>query len=462
MCGIFAIENHPNAANLTYQGLYALQHRGQESAGMVTWNGTSMNHHREMGEVSDIFDDAHMGRLTGNRAAGHTRYSTAGHSVLANAQPIVVSTSMGPIGVVHNGNLTNATAIRKQLVEKGAIFQTTSDTEVILHLIARNPRQDLIDSVLLALSYIEGAYSLLLVTAQGLIAARDPHGFRPLIWGRLGDTSCFASESCSFDLLGAEVVAELEPGEVMVVRGTEVSRHVVKAAELPARCAFEHVYFARPDSQVYGEMVSTVRTEMGATLAREAWADADVIVPVPDSGLFPALGYSRESGIPFELGLIRNHYVGRTFIQPAQDTRDFGVRMKLNPVRPLIEGRRVVLVDDSIVRGTTSRKIVRMVREADASEVHLRICSPPTRWPCRYGIDTPNRAELIAGNDRPIQDICDFVGADSLEYLSVEGMLACLGDPAPTYCTACWTGNYRVPITDAQHELFPAGRGAES
>lgn len=458
MCGIFGIEGHEDAANHAYLGLYALQHRGQESTGIVAWGDERMRLERGMGHVADVFRASVLARLPGRRAIGHTRYSTSGSSVVDNAQPIVVRTSMGPLGLVHNGNLTNAVSIRNRLEAEGSIFQTTSDTEVILHLMARNPRAEVVDSLLVALAEVEGAYSLLLITQDGLIAARDPNGFRPLSLAELDGASCFASETCAFDLLGAQAPRELAPGEVVVVReDRRVSYHVPRAAA-PRRCAFEHVYFARPDSVAFGDSVAEVRRRLGARLAREAPAVADLVVPVPDSGLFAALGYSRESGLPFELGMTRNHYVGRTFIEPKQSIRNFGVKVKLNPVRELIRGRRVVLIDDSIVRGTTSRKIVHMVREGGAAEVHLRISSPPTSWPCYYGIDTPRRRELIAAQ-KSLEEIREFVGADSLAYLSVEGLLEALSGRPGSYCTACWTGDYPVPIAGEdrrQAELFPA------
>lgn len=457
MCGIFGIDAHEDASNLTYLGLYAQQHRGQESAGIVAWDGERMRVERGMGQVADLFDRRTLKRLAGGRAIGHTRYSTAGTSVIANAQPIVVNTSLGPLGIVHNGNLTNAAELRRRLEEDGSIFQTTSDTEVILHLMAREPRPDVVESLMVALSQVHGAYSLLLVTRDALIAARDPHGFRPLIFGKVDGKPCFASESCAFDLLDAVAERELELGEVLVCRDGGVESYRLPRPTRPTRCVFEHVYFARPDSQLFGEAVSQARLAMGARLAREAPAAADVVVPVPDSGLFAALGYSRESGLPLEFGLIRNHYVGRTFIEPKQSIRHFGVKIKLNPVRDLIEGRRVVLVDDSIVRGTTSPKIVKMVRDAGAAEVHLRISCPPTRWPCHYGIDMPTREELIAAN-LEVDEICEKVGADSLSYLSLEGLLDSVSGEPESYCSACWTGEYRVPISaedKRQAELFP-------
>lgn len=457
MCGIFGVEALDDASRYVYFGLYALQHRGQESAGLVSWDGSRMYAERGMGQVSDLFRPHVLKRLVGRRAVGHTRYSTAGKSILSNAQPIVVNTVMGPLAIVHNGNLSNGAEIRERLEREGSIFQTTSDTEVILHLMAMNPRPDVVESLMLALKEVRGAYSLLLLTDQGLVAARDPHGFRPLIMGELRGTRCFASESCAFDLLGAETLRELEPGELIAVREGEITRYRLPEAAEPSRCIFEHVYFARPDSEVFGDAVSEVRTAMGKKLADESPVAADAVVPVPDSGLFPAQGFSHRSGLPFEHAMIRNHYVGRTFIQPEQSIRDIGVRVKLNPVRRLIAGRRVVLVDDSIVRGTTSRKIVRMVREAGATEVHLRISSPPNRWPCHYGIDTPLREDLIAAQ-KSVEEIRDYIEADSLEYLSLEGMLNCVSGEASSYCTACWTGDYRVPVSEKnpkQGQLFP-------
>jgi amidophosphoribosyltransferase len=457
MCGIFGIEGCDDAAKLTYLGLYALQHRGQESAGIVSWDGAQLHIERGMGHVADIFEEAVLDRLPGRRSLGHTRYSTSGSSVLANAQPIVVKTSMGPFGLVHNGNLTNAVEIRRRLEGEGSIFQTTSDTEVILHLMARTPRRDVVESFMLALEQVRGAYSLLLISDGALVAARDPNGFRPLMVGKLGEGACFTSESCAFDLLGATAEREIEAGEVVVARQGQIESYRLARSPEPTRCIFEHVYFARPDSKLFGDSVSQARLRMGGRLAREAPAVADIVVPVPDSGLFAALGYSRESGLPLEFSLIRNHYIGRTFIAPRQSIRDFGVKVKLNPVRELIEGKRVVLVDDSIVRGTTSRKIVRMVRDAGAREVHVRISAPPTKWPCHYGIDTPRRDELIASN-HSVEEICQFIEADSLAYLSLEGLLASVSGPSTSYCTACWTGEYREPITaedQRQAELFP-------
>ena len=456
MCGIFGIEGHEDASNIAYLGLYAQQHRGQESAGIVSWDGRQVSVQRGMGQIADIFRAKVLQRLPGDRAVGHIRYSTSGASVLGNAQPIVVKTSMGPLATVHNGNLVNAVEIRNRLEREGSIFQTTSDTEVILHLMARNPREDVVDSLVAALQEVRGAYSLLLVTDSCLIAARDPYGFRPMIMGNLKGSSCFASESCAFDLLGAEVTRELEPGEVVVARGSQIESITVGTGQ-PSRCAFEQVYFARPDSKVFDDAVSRARLEFGRQLAREAPVPADMVVAVPDSGMFAALGYARESGMPLEFGLIRNHYVGRTFIEPKQSIRHFGVKVKLNPVEELIAGRRVVLVDDSIVRGTTSPKIVKMIRDAGATEVHMRISCPPTAWPCHYGINMPTREELIAFS-HSVEEIREFINADSLAYLSLEGMLGALSGEPDSYCTACWTGEYRVQISDEdrrQQELFP-------
>jgi amidophosphoribosyltransferase len=457
MCGIFGIEGSSEAAHFTYLGLYAMQHRGQESAGLVSWDEQRLHVERGMGQVADIFRAGTLERLPGRRALGHTRYSTAGSSIRANAQPIVVNTSMGPLGLVHNGNLVNARQLRKWLEANGAIFQTTSDTEVILHLMARSPRPDPVESLMVALQEVKGAYSILLVTPDALIAARDPNGFRPLVLGDCQGASCFASESCAFDLLEADVVRELDLGEVVVARDGKIESHYLPISTAPARCLFEQVYFARPDSKVFGDSVSDSRLKMGAALAREAPAEADIVVAVPDSGLFAALGYARESNMPLEFGLIRNHYVGRTFIEPKQSIRHFRVKVKLNPVRELIEGKRVVLVDDSIVRGTTSPKIVKMLRDAGASEVHLRISCPPTAWPCHYGIDMPTREELIA-SDHSVEEIREFTGADSLAYLSLEGLAASVSGPQESYCTACWTGEYRIEMGEEdsrQQEMFP-------
>jgi len=442
-CGVCAVIGHPDAANLVYLGLYALQHRGQESAGIASFDGQAMRYHKAMGYVADIFNRERLAALPGTAAIGHVRYSTAGNSALVNAQPVVGKTHHGQIALAHNGNLVNALRLRRQLELEGAIFQSTSDSEVFLHLIARSQGRGLDAALQRALAAAVGAYSLAIVCEGRLFAARDPHGFRPLALGRLEEAWVVASETCAFDLIGARFVREVRPGELVELAGEE-PRVLAAAAPGPfAHCVFEHVYFARPDSRVFGEEAGVVRERLGERLAREHAVAADVVVAVPDSGVPAALGYARESGLPFVLGLVRNHYVGRTFIEPRQSIRHFGVKVKLNPVRSAVAGKRVVLVDDSIVRGTTSRKIVMMLKSAGAKEVHLRISSPPTTGPCFYGIDTPERRELIAAN-QSVEEIRAYVGADSLGYLSEAGMLSCLETPPEHFCTACFSGNYRV------------------
>jgi amidophosphoribosyltransferase len=442
-CGVFGIYNHPEAANMTYLGLYALQHRGQESAGIVASDGQRLRAVREMGYVADAFNERALAGLPGSAAIGHVRYSTAGESKLENAQPFLIDCSHGEIAVCHNGNLVNAQELRERLVSEGSIFQTTSDTEVLLHLYARSRAVTLEDALVESLSQARGAFSLALLTKDRLIAVRDPHGFRPLAIGRLGDAIIVCSETCALDLIGATYVRDVEPGEVLIVgpSGTR-SLHPFGPARL-AHCVFEHVYFSRPDSYVFGESVNEVRTSFGRRLAQEAPVDADVVVPIPDSGVCAAIGYAETAGLPMKMGLIRNHYVGRTFIQPAQSIRHFSVKVKLNPVRSILDGKRVVLVDDSIVRGTTSRKIVRMVRSAGAKEVHLRISCPPTLSPCFYGVDTPRRSELIAAT-HTLDEIRRYISADSLAYLSLDGLLTAVGEKRGTYCTSCYTGVYPV------------------
>jgi amidophosphoribosyltransferase len=442
-CGVFGIYGHPEASNLTYLGLYALQHRGQESAGIATADGTMIRVSRAMGHVSDAFDAGALDALPGHIAIGHTRYSTAGESRLQNAQPILIDCAHGQIAVAHNGNLVNARELRDQLVRDGSIFQTSSDTEVILHLYARSREASVEDALIESISQVTGAYSFVLLTKERLIAARDPHGFRPLALGRLDDAYIVCSETCALDLIGATYLRDVEPGEVLVIsEGGLRSLKPFPPAPL-AHCVFEHVYFARPDSYVFGKSVNEVRTELGRMLARESAVDADVVSPIPDSGVCAATGYAAASGVPMEMGLIRNHYVGRTFIQPQQAIRHFSVRIKLNPVRSVLEGRRVVLVDDSIVRGTTSRKIVRMVRAAGAKAVHLRISCPPTISPCFYGVDTPDRSELIAAK-HSLEEIRAFVEADSLAYLSLEGLMRAVGSGSGSYCSSCYTGIYPI------------------
>lgn len=489
-CGVFGILGHHDAANLTYLGLYALQHRGQESAGIATvstgaikssgnigvatqTDGTGerliapftpqIHVEKDMGYVADIFTQERLARLPGDTGIGHVRYSTAGGSLLANAQPIVATTSKGPVAVAHNGNLVNGAAIRRELESRGAIFNTMSDTEVVVHLIAKSASRDPEGAIVDALAQVSGAFSIVVLTPDRIVACRDPWGFRPLVIGRLEGALCVASETCAFDLIGAETIREVAPGEVVVIeRGPEGATMRTAhryEAERQARCIFEHVYFARPDSVVFGQNVAGVRKRFGARLASEHPVDADIVVPVPDSGVFAALGYAHESGIPFEYGLVRNHYVGRTFIEPKQSIRHFGVKVKLNPVREIVGGKRVILIDDSIVRGTTSKKIVRMLKDAGAKEVHMRISSPPTTGPCHYGIDTPKRRELIASGNS-VEEIREFIEADTLGYLSEQGMLEAIAteneDPRRSYCTACFTGNYPVKQEDF------AGAGVEA
>ena len=448
-CGVFGVFGHEEASKLTYLGLYALQHRGQESAGIVSSDGAELHLHRAMGEVEEIFTPPVLAELPGNLAIGHTRYSTAGDKALLNAQPIMIDCNKGKVALGHNGNLTNAAEWRRKLEHRGSIFQTNSDTEVIVHLVARSQARNLTGALGDALNQVEGAYSLLVLTTDELIAVRDPRGFRPLSLGKLGDAWLVASETCAFDLLNAQYVREIEPGEmVRISRSGIESIHF--APEKPLQqCIFEHVYFARPDSIIFGRSVNESREALGRTLAREHPANADIVVPVPDSGVPAAVGYALESGIPFRMGLIRNHYIGRTFIEPSQAIRNFGVKLKLNPIRSLIEGQRVVLVDDSIVRGTTSRKIVRMVRESGAREVHLRISCPPTISPCYYGVDTPTREELIASSSTP-EEICKFIGADSLGYISLAGLKQAVNDTKGNYCTSCYTGVYPTDLVQLE------------
>src|SRR6201997_4120694 len=427
-CGVVAIYAHPEAEKLTYLGLHALQHRGQESAGIVSSDGMNLRAHRAMGLVADIFVEDVLAKLRGSLAIGHTRYSTAGDSALLNAQPILVQSNKGSIAVAHNGNLVNAHEIRARLEAQGSIFQTTSDTEVIVHLIALSREHTLPEAMADALRRVEGAFSLVMISADRIFAARDPRGFRPLAMGHIPalpgqkqDTVVFASETCAFDLIGATYERDVKPGELVVVGPEGLSSRFYSPAAAQSSCIFEHVYFSRPDSTVFGRAVDQSRDTLGRQLAREAPAEADIVVPVPDSGVSAAMGYAAESGMPFRFGLIRNHYVGRTFIEPEQRVRDFGVKLKLNPVRSLLEGKRVVLIDDSIVRGTTSKKIVRMIRGAGAKEIHLRISCPPTISPCFYGVDTPSKKQLIAAN-KTIDEIRQFIEADSLAYLSLDGL----------------------------------------
>jgi amidophosphoribosyltransferase len=453
-CGVFAIVSHPEAARLAYLGIYALQHRGQESAGIVSSDGKKLHLQRGMGHVADVFNESRLEQLPGDSAIGHVRYSTAGESAVMNAQPILIDCWRGPIALAHNGNLTNAAQLRRELERDGAIFHSTSDSEVILHLLSRSRRRTLLDAFIETLRIIQGAYSLVVLTSEYLLVARDPYGFRPLCLGRVDGRQVFASETCAFDLIDAEYVRDVQPGEVLMVEDDSLESSFPLPKENPAHCVFEHIYFSRPDSLVFGRSVNTSRHRLGRYLAREHPVDADVVVPVPDSGVSAALGYAQESGIPLEFGLIRNHYVGRTFIEPKQSIRNFGVKVKLNPVREILRDKRVILVDDSIVRGTTSKKIVHIIRAVGAKEIHVRITSPPIIGPCYYGIDTPTKRELI-GSTKSVDDIREFIGADSLGYLSLESLLEAVEDKKQ-FCSACFTDRYPTDVVhqERQKELF--------
>jgi amidophosphoribosyltransferase len=463
-CGVFGIHGHSEAANHAYLGLHALQHRGQESAGIATADFDDPSHlyvQRRQGLVSDNFGADVLAALPGEAAIGHVRYSTAGGSGLRNAQPIRVSTKYGPIALAHNGNLTNAQGLRAKLESQGSIFATSADTEVIAHLVAKSLADNMLDALIDALNHVQGAYSLVVLTPEYLIALRDPAGVRPLCVGRLDGARVVASESTSFNLIGAEFEREIAPGEMLVVsrdaRGAASEEWLRPFPPKPARpCIFELVYFARPDSSVFGRNVYNVRRNMGRILAREAPVEADVVVPVPDSGVPAALGFAQESGIPYEMGLVRSHYVGRTFIEPAQEIRHFGVKLKLSPVEAVLKGKRVVVVDDSIVRGTTSRKIIKMLREAGAAEVHFRVASPPTTHPCFYGIDTPERSQLIAST-HSTEEIGKYITADTVSYLTIDGLREAVGaeinDGSSGFCEACFTGEYPIPLGDEEQRL---------
>ena len=455
-CAVMGVYGHPEAANMVYLGLYALQHRGQESCGIVSSDGKGLISHRQMGLVADAFKEDVIKRLEGQSAIGHNRYSTQGQSHIKNAQPFVVEYSQGPIAISHNGNLVNGALLREELEQSGSIFQSTTDTEVIIHLIATSKEPTLMGRIVEALSRSRGAYSLLFLTLDKLIAARDPHGFRPLVLGRFPEGKnrgayVFASETCALDLIEAEYVRDVEPGEIVTIGPGGSVESLRPFAPVPqSKCIFEYIYFARPDSNLFGHNVYQVRKALGRQLARESRVVADLVTPVPDSGVPAAIGYAEEAKIPLEFGLIRNHYVGRTFIEPQQTIRNFGVKIKLNAQRDVLKGKRVIVVDDSIVRGTTSRKIIRMLRDAGATEVHLRISSPPTISPCYYGIDTPTRGELIASSSST-EEIRRFVEADTLAYLSNEGMYAYFKNGNKGFCDACFTGNYPVHFEDEGH-----------
>ncbi len=449
-CGVFAVSGHPAAAELVFMGLYALQHRGQESAGIVAvGEDGEARAHRGMGLVADVFDDTTIRGLAGPVALGHVRYSTAGGSLLRNAQPVLVDYRHGSLALAHNGNLTNAREMRHRLTEEGAIFQTDSDSEVVIHLIARSRREDDAAQVDDALSQVTGAFSLVLSVGETLYAARDPRGYRPLVLGRLDGAAIVASETCALDIIGAQYLREVQPGEVLRIRNGRVDRMRPLPPAEQAPCLFELVYFARPDSRVWECSVDRARRLFGRQLAREHPAEADCVFAVPDSSNSAALGYAEESGIPFELALIRNHYVGRTFIHPTQAGRDFKVRVKYNPVEELVKDRRLVVVDDSLVRGTTSRGLVALLREAGARQIHFRVASPPIRHPCYYGIDMPTKGELIA-SDNDVEAIRGHLEVDSLGYLSMEGMRGAVEEHGP-FCDACWTGNYKAPLVDLEH-----------
>jgi len=451
-CGVVGVYGHPEAANLTYLGLYALQHRGQESTGIVSSHKGRMHLEVGMGLVADTFTTERLQRLKGSLAIGHNRYSTAGESQLANAQPCLTNYSGGSLALAHNGNLVNANAIRDNLVAHGAIFQSTNDSEVIIHLMAQSGEETFVDQAAAALKRVQGAYSLVLMTESELLAARDPHGFRPLCLGRVDDGYVVASESCVLDLIEGEYIREIEPGELVLINDQGVESFFPFKKTPTRQCVFEHIYFARPDSFLFNDHVYRVRKAMGREMAKESPAEVDLVSPVPDSGVISAMGYAEELGIPFEMGLIRNHYVGRTFIEPQSQIRHFGVKVKLNAVRDVIEGKRITIIDDSIVRGTTSRKIVKMLRDSGAKEVHVRISSPPILHPCFYGIDTPTSSELLAST-HSLEEARRFLGADSLRYLSIERMLKVFGEDKEKFCTACFDGSYPVPVVARETEV---------
>ncbi|MBH2000116.1 MAG: amidophosphoribosyltransferase [Sphingomonadaceae bacterium] len=453
-CGIFGVSGAETASAIVALGLHALQHRGQEAAGITSWDGNDFHTHRAMGHVAGNFDrDEVIRGLPGDAACGHVRYSTTGETSLRNVQPLYAELNSGGFAIAHNGNISNATKVRRELIRRGSIFQSTSDTEVIIHLVATSSYRTLLDKFIDALKQVEGAYSLIVMTPEGMIACRDPLGIRPLVMGKLGETTIFASETVALDVVGAEYVRSIDPGELVIVMSDgEIRSHRPFGETHPRPCIFEHVYFSRPDSIVDGSSVYSVRKAIGAQLAIENPVEADYVIPVPDSGVPAAIGYAQQSGIPFELGIIRSHYIGRTFIQPGDKVRHLGVKLKHNANRALIRGKRIVLIDDSIVRGTTSFKIVQMMREAGAAEVHMRIASPPTKHSCFYGVDTPERSKLLA-HKLDVGGMQDFIHADSLSFISIDGLYKALGeakraDIRPQYCDACFTGDYPTKLTD--------------
>lgn len=443
-CGVFGIFGHPDAANLVYLGLYALQHRGQESAGIVSSDGNRLYSEKAMGLVADIFNEDRIKRLPGHTAIGHNRYSTTGESIAINIQPILANFALGSLAIAHNGNLVNAGILKDELEAYGSIFQSTMDSEVIVHLIAQSRMATLPERIVDALGPVQGSYSLLMLTPHELIAVRDPHGFRPLSLGELNGAYVVASETCAFDLIEANYIRDIAPGEMVIINSKGIQSTFPFPQKQPSHCIFEFIYFARPDSMVFGQNVYSIRKKFGRQLARETSVPADVVIPVPDSGVPAALGYAEEAGIPFDTGLIRNHYVGRTFIEPRQSIRHFGVKIKLNPVKDALKGKRVVVVDDSIVRGTTSKKIIKMIRSAGATEVHMRISSPPVGYPCFYGIDIPTRQELIASS-HSIEEIRKYITADSLGYISLDGLQKIVPERV-NFCAACFDGEYPVPF----------------
>ncbi len=440
-CAVVGIFNHKEASRLSYFSLHAMQHRGQEAAGISSGDGVKIHTIKDRGLVSRVFDEGKLSKLEGHMSIGHTRYSTAGNDSILDAQPVHANYDLGQLSIVHNGNFTNAAEVRNALIKDGAIFQTFMDTENLIHLIARSDKLKLKDRIIDAVGKVEGAYSLVFQSRSKMFAVRDPYGFRPLSLGRVGDGYVVASETCAFDLIGATFMRDVLPGELLIFEKDKAPQSIMLHAEQPKHCIFEHVYFARPDSDVFGQNVYQMRKNMGIELAKAQPVEADMVLPVPDGGIPSAIGYSQASGIPFEMGIMRNHYIGRTFIEPTQEMRDLKVKMKLSPIKSLIEGKRVIVIDDSIVRGTTSRRIIRLLKNAGAAEVHMRISSPPTTDPCYYGVDTPDKENLIAAN-MSVEDICNFIEADSLAYLDNDALMRSVNSTEDTYCTACFTGNY--------------------
>lgn len=454
MCGIFGIYPHKEAANITYLGLYALQHRGEESSGIITRNNKRVYLHKSMGLVSDVFDKKILAGLRGDMGIGHVRYSTTGSSNIKNTQPFYAKTKVGDIAVAHNGNLVNAGVLRREMEEKGSIFQTTMDSEVIIHLLAHSPEKDYKDITAWAFSRLEGAYSLILMFNDILVGARDTYGFRPLCLAKLDGAYILASETCALDLIGAEYVRDIEPGEIVFIHRDKIESIMPFKKTKHRFCIFEYIYFARPDSSIFGHNVYTTRKRLGAQLAKECPAKADLVMPVPDSGVYAGLGFSQASKISYEMGMIRNHYIGRTFIQPSQIMRDFRVRIKLNPIKAILKGKKIILIEDSIVRGTTSKTRVKTLRQIGAKEINMRVSCPPLRHPCFYGIDFPTEKELIA-NKHSIKWICDFINADSLKYLSLKGMLDCMPLDKNEFCTACFSGKYPIkPAKKVSKRIF--------